>query len=107
MWKRDSQISDNAIDMNQEKIINIFLKALYDAQANGSRMMCLHDIVEEKKIPPVDVDKAFKAMEAKDFIETPPEDIAADFFTNRVKEDLVGTKLNHYQISKKLRSDRT
>ncbi len=36
--------------------------------------------------------------QAKDFIEIPPQDIAAAVFITHNYENLVGTKLNHYQI---------
>lgn len=36
--------------------------------------------------------------ESADFIETPPEDIAAAIFVNQAENDLVGKNLNHYQI---------
>jgi serine/threonine protein kinase len=36
--------------------------------------------------------------QAKDFIETPPQDIAAAIFTKQTRKNLLGTKLNHYKI---------
>lgn len=35
---------------------------------------------------------------ARDFIETPPQDVAASIFTTQNHKNLLGTKLNHYQI---------
>ncbi|HRH43891.1 MAG TPA: protein kinase [Pyrinomonadaceae bacterium] len=35
---------------------------------------------------------------AGNFIESPPEDIAADFFTNHVHENLAGKEFSHYRI---------
>ncbi len=34
----------------------------------------------------------------EDFIESPPEDLAEDFFQNRPNENMIGKTLNHYQI---------
>ena len=36
--------------------------------------------------------------QAADFIETPPEDIAAAIFTKKPDETLIGKTLNHYRV---------
>jgi len=36
--------------------------------------------------------------QAEDFIETPPEDVAAAVFAKRSDEDLIGKTLNHYRV---------
>lgn len=44
----------------------------------------------------------FNYESAGDFIESPPEDIAADFFANRAHENLVGKEFSHYRILSQL-----
>lgn len=39
---------------------------------------------------------------AKDFIESPPEDLAAAFITKQTSANLIGQKIGHYQIHQKL-----
>ncbi len=40
--------------------------------------------------------------QAKDFIETPPEDLAAAFINRQTSANLIGQKIGHYQIHQKL-----
>ena len=39
---------------------------------------------------------------AEDFIESPPEDVAADLFTKQPSKNMIGMFLNHYRVISKL-----
>ena len=82
---------------NLTKLEEIFHSALELSSDEREEFLSQHCVDNPDLRREVESLLAFEEK-GEDFIESPPEDLAEDFFQHRPDENMIGKTLNHYQI---------